>query len=278
LAANGDAGTEFDVSVRYTLDGLTALSTATRVTLKGGDEEIDYDFSAMFPASGEDDFISQFIKNADVTDIVIVPVTTGKTVAINGVTFARTANDGGIVSNVWTSGSSDVEIVRKTTGGNAKISYEYYTAWYNFTVSVRKGENVKKAQLKIYAPDGLTHLGVGITNTSPNNSDGQPSAGTFILRGSAAIFNGSAAPNTLTGEGMKGIVETCDYDETSKIYTLTYDFSGMDKDASGKTFVDYTLTSFIFYLNCPCAGDTAKEHVFDGAHSLYFLSIDLLTD
>lgn len=280
LRASGEAGTEFDVCVRYTMDGATALSTSCRVSLKGGEEETEYDFSDLFPESGGDDRITRYIKNSSVTDIVICPVTTGKTVSVTGVTFFRTVSDGAVVSNVWSSAASDVEIVRAAAGGNAKISYSYYTAWFNFTVSVRKGDNVKKLRLQIYAPDGLTHLGVGISNTSPNNSDGQPSAGTFILRGSAALFNGAdtEAAGTLTGAGMKGITESCVYDETRKVYTLTYDFSDMEADSNGKTFVDYTLTSLIFYLNCPCAGDTAASHAFDGKHSLYFLSIDLLTD
>lgn len=280
LMTSGEAGTEFDVCVRYTMDGSTALSTASRVSLRGGEEEVEYDFSDMFPESGGDELITQYIKNSSVTDIVICPVTTGKNVSVTGVTFSRTVLDTAVVSNVWSSGASNVEIARAATGGNAKISYSYYTAWFNFTVPVRKGDNVKKLQLRIYAPDGLTHLGVGISNTSPNSSDGQPSAGTFILRGSSALFNGrdTEVTGTLTGAGMKGIVESCVYDETGKVYTLTYDFSGMEADSSGKTFTDYTLTSLIFYLNCPCAGDTAASHAFDGTHSLYFLSIDLLTD
>jgi hypothetical protein len=231
----------------------------------------------MRPTSGGDDLTTQWVKNATVEAIVLT-LSSGS-VELSDASFVRTATDGGYVADVWTSSASDVTILRSSVGGNAKLSYSYYTTWYNFSVPVRKGEGVKKLKLQIYAPDGLTHLGVGITTSSPYSSDGQ-NAGNFILRGSSALYEeeNTVSGGSLTANGLQGVVESCSYDATSKIYTLTYDFGSMQKDTAGCTFSDYSITSLIFYLNCPCGGDTAKAHIFDGTRSLYFLSIDLLSD
>lgn len=270
--------TDFEVSVRYRMDGRTLLSAPEQVTADG---EFTYDFTDLRPTDGGDDLTTQWIRNAEVTDIVITPLTAGKEVLISGVSFLRTATDGAYVANVWSSSTSDVTIVRAANGGNAKLEYSYYTAWNNFTVPVRKGDGIRRIRLTVYAPDGLTHLGVGLTNSSSQSSNGQ-AMGSYILRGSSYLFNGAESDTVgeigETEPNLTGMKETVSYLAETKTYVLEYDFTSMKPDASGKTFADYTISSLIFYLNCPDTADVAAEHEFDGVRRLYFLSIDLLKD
>ena len=273
VVAEGAADSAFDIALGYTLDGgkTKAVSSAQTVTLTGEESRAEYDFTAMRPTSGGDDLTTQFIKNGTITEVILTPTVANAQITVKSITFERTVSDGGYVSDVW-SEASDVSVERAERGGNAKISYAYYTAWFNISVPVRKGEGVNKLQLVMYDPDGLTHLGVGITTSSPNSSGGQ-NAGTFILRGALDVVDKAAAPRTITETGMKGIVETCAYDVETKLFTITFDFTNMDKDGDDKTFADYSITSVLFYLNC---ADDNAEHEFDGKHTLYFLSIDLL--
>lgn len=276
VTLRGEAETEVELALRYTLGGKTMTSAPKQVTLNGGDTAAEYDFFDLRPTEGGDDITTQFVKNGEVQAIVVTPKTDGREVEICAVSFVRTATDGAYVSDAWTS-TSDVTVLRAANGGNAKLEYMFYTAWNNFTVPVRKGAGVTGITFKIYAPEGLTHLGIGIKNNAMVGSAGQ-SAGTFILRGSSYLFNGAASDTVGTiGDtepNLKGLVETVAYDEATKIYTISYDFTGVES----MDFSEYTLTSLIFYLNCPGTADEVEEHLFEGSRALYFLSIDLTTD
>lgn len=276
VTLKGAAGDTVGLAVRYN----GGVSEPLQVTLTGGSDTATYTFDSLRPTSGGDDTISRFVKYLGVTDIAI---TANGNVEISDITFNRTAADGCYVSSAWASSSADITIARADDGGNAKVVYSYYTAWNSFSVPVRKGENVGKIRITLYAPEGLDHLGIGIINTSPNHSEGQPSAGTFILRGSVLKVNGGQTElagngGKLTESTLLGIVETVEHDAATNTYTLTYDFTAMNEDANGKTFADYTLTSLIFYLNCQCKGEDAAAHTFDGERNLYFVSIELLAD
>lgn len=277
---SGETGAQADIAVRYTLDGRTAVSAPQRVTLNAPTQTAEYDFGDLRPTEGDNDFTTQLIKNGVINDVVVTSVDADAAVEVENISFVRTATDGAYVADVWSSAASDVNVMRAANGGNAKIEYSFYTSWYNFSASVRKGAGVNKIRFTIYAPDGLDHLGIGITNNCPLSSNGQ-NAGTFILRGASYLFNGESTDTigvngTLNSSepNLEGLTETIAYDATTKIYTVTYDFSGIEKI----NFPDYTLTSIIFYLNCPDTDDTLKAHTFTGTRSLYFLSIDLYSE
>lgn len=274
LELNGAAGGQVELAVQYTLGSQTAISSPKTVTLTGEAQTVEYDFADVRPTAGGDDMTTQFIKNGVIKAISVTPVG-GSTATVSKPAFVRTATDSAYVSDVWNSAASSVDIVRAANGGNAKIEYSFYDSWGNFSVPVRKGAGVTGIRLTIYAPDGLDHLGIGITNNSMLSSGGQ-NAGSFILRGASALFKGAESESfgTMNSDGepnLKGLKETLSYNEATKTYTLTYDFTGMDNKLS-----DYTMTSMLFYLNCPCAGDA--QHYFDGTRTLYILSIDLLTE
>lgn len=273
VALSGDAGSKAEIAVQYTIPGSTnAISTAKQVELTGTDDVFEYDYQEMMPTEGGDDLTTQYIKNGTVTAVVIKPLENAE-ITIEDVTFKRTAKEGAYVGDNWSSQSSDVTIPRKANGGNAKLEVYFNESWNNVSVGVKNGAKVTGITFKIYAPDGLTHLGIGITNSSSSHSEGQ-NAGQFILRGSAQLFNGKASEKApLSDPTLKGITETLAYDEATKIYTITYDFSKMTENK----FEDYTLNSIVFYPHCPNPCDNSSTHKYDGVHKLYFLSIDLAT-
>ncbi len=280
VALNGTAGAKAEIAVQYTLPGAaSAVSKATQVTLTGGDESFEYDYENVMPDSDNDDLKTQYVKNGTVT-AVVVTLTGGDELGIEGVTFIRTAKTEAFVSDNWVSNSSDITIPRAANGGNAKLEMMFNESWLNISVGVKNGANVTGMQIKVYAPDGLTHLGIGIVNNATSHSEGQ-NPGQFILRGSATLFDGSdsvlSGPNgVLGGENLEGIVETISYDEAAKIYTIGYDFSKMHLTDNSK-FEDYTITSLIFYPHCPDPCAQKAQHQYDGTRALYFLSIDLIT-
>lgn len=279
VALRGDAGAKASIAVQYTLPGAAkAVSSATQVTLTGEDDPFEYDYENAMPDSDDDDLKTQYIKNGTVTAVVVTPVE-GE-IGIEGVTFIRTAAAGAYVADNWVSNSSDITIPRAANGGNAKLEMMFNESWLNLSVGVKNGAGVKGMQIKVYAPDGLTHLGIGIVNNSSAHSEGQ-NPGQFVLRGSATLFNGkdsalSGANGVLMGENLEGIVETVSYDEAAKIYTIGYDFSKMHLTDNTK-FEDYTITSLIFYPHCPSPCAQKAQHQYDGSRNLYFLSIDLIT-
>jgi len=274
LELNGAAGGQVELAVQYTLGAQTAISAPKTVTLTGGAQTVEYDFTDVRPTAGGDDMTTQFIKNGVVKAISVTPVG-GSTATVSKPAFVRTATDTAYVSDAWNSAASSVAIVRAANGGNAKIEYSFYDSWGNFSVPVRKGAGVTGIQFTIYAPDGLDHLGIGITNNSMLSSGGQ-NAGSFILRGASALFNGTESEtvgtmNSDAEPNLKGLKETLSYDVETKTYTIVYDFKGMENK-----FSEYTTTSLLFYLNCPDTGDA--QHYFEGTRTLYILSIDLLTE
>lgn len=273
---SGAAGGQVELAVQYTLGSQTAISAPKTVSLTGEKQTAEYDFSDVRPVAGGDEMTTQFIKNGTVKAISVKPVGSA-TATVSNPAFVRTANENAYVSNVWTSAASSVTITRAENGGNAKIEYSFYDSWGNFSVPVRRGAGVKGIRLTIYAPDGLDHLGIGITNNSMLSSGGQ-NAGSFILRGASALFKGAQTEsfgtmNSETEPHLKGLKETVAYDEATKTYTLTYDFKGLPEESN---FEKFTTTSLLFYLNCPDTGD--KQHYFEDTRTLYFLSIDLLTE
>ena len=275
LEINGAEGGQVELAVQYTLGSQTAISAPKTVTLTGAAQTVEYDFTDVRPTTGGNDMTTQFIKNGTVKAISVKPVGSA-TATVSSPAFVRTATEKAYVSDVWNSAASAVDITRAANGGNAKIEYSFYDSWAYFSVPVRKGTDVTGMKLTIYAPDGLDHLGIGITNNSMLSSGGQ-NAGSFILRGASALFKGTETESfgTMNSDGepnLKGLKETVAYDEATKTYTLTYDFSGMPETSK---FENFTMTSILFYLNCPDATDA--QHYFDGTRSLYFLSIDLLT-
>ena len=277
VKVSGPQSASVKLSVSYTFGSGDLRSAEETFALESGDTTHEYDFSVLRPTAGGDDLTTRFVKDGTVTAIVLSFETEG-VYEIKEAAFVRTATDGAYVSDAWTSSASDVSIVRAANGGNAKIEYAYYESWFNFSVPVRRGDNVKKIVLTVYAPDGLDHLGIGITNTSPNSSAGQ-SMGTFILRGAASVFDWEKSTLVGTIDGavepnLSGVTETLAYDKEAKTYTVTFDFSAMQLDSDNKTLSDYTLSSLIFYLNC---SDANEAHKFEGKRTLYFLSIDLLS-
>ncbi|MDE7296026.1 MAG: hypothetical protein K2N84_02045 [Clostridia bacterium] len=274
LELNGAEGGQVELAVQYTLGKQTAISAPKTVTLTGEAQTVEYDFTDVRPTTGGNDMTTQFVKNGTVKAISVKPVGSA-TATVSNPAFVRTATETAYVSDAWTSAASSVAITRAANGGNAKIEYSFYDSWANFSVPVRKGTGVTGMKLTIYAPDGLDHLGIGITNNSMLSSGGQ-NVGSFILRGASALFKGTETESfgTMNNDGepnLKGLKETVAYNEATKTYTLTYDFSGMPETSK---FENYTMTSLLFYLNCP---DGVEDHYFDGTHTLYFLSIDLLT-
>ena len=280
VSASGTAVIE--VGVRFTLDGgeTSMLSTALSVTLTGGEKSETYDYTKLFAVGDSDDITTQYVKDGLVTDIY-VKLPASATVTVTGVGFIRTAADGAFVSNIWT-GCSSVNITRAANGGNAKLELTYYDTWNFITVPVRKGNGVQKIVYTIYAPDGLNHIGFGLSSSSSLSTQGQ-NAGNYILRGSAGVVNGAStqASDSLTAQNnLGGVTETIVYDAATKIYTFTYDFTAMQADSAGKTFEDYTVTSLLFYLNCPDSEKKADRdaHKFEGVHNIYFLGIGLYTE
>lgn len=282
VKVSGPQSASVKLSVNYNFGSGNALAKEEAFTLGNGDTAHEYDFSALRPETGGDDLTTRFVKDGNVTAIVVSFEAAGS-YEIKEAAFVRTATDGAYVSDAWTSSASDVTIVRAANGGNAKLEYAYYESWFNISVPVRRGENVKKMVFTIYAPNGLDHLGIGLTNTSPNSSAGQ-SMGTFILRGASYLFDweNSTTVGTIDGAtepNLSGVTETLTYDKDAKTYTVTYDFSAMAPDSDGKRLSDYTLSSLIFYLNCPDTDEAVKAaHKFEGKRAFYFLSIDLLSE
>lgn len=272
LTAKGEGTVR--IGVRYKLDGekTTRLSQAQSITLASQSKEFEYDFSDQF-VGGAEDLVTQYVKGGKI-DAVYIELPAGASVTAERIAFARTVAEGPYVTNVW-KGCTGATVDRSVSGGNAKISVSFYTDWLSCAVSVQKGSGVKKIVYTVYAPDGLSHIGIGVATTSGLNTDGQ-NTGTYILRGSASLVNGngSAQSAQLTPENnLAGVTETVSYNSSTKTYTFIYDFTNMVADKDGKTFADYTVNSLLFYFNHPDGADP-----FDGVRRLYFKSIELITE
>lgn len=266
------------VGVSYKLEGEKTVRTSTKqaVTLTEENQAYEYDFSEqrVGDAYGNaiDDIKTQFVKGGKVTD-VFIELPADATVEIQSVAFVRTVRQGAIATEVW-KGCSGVEVSNVAAGGNAKMAVEHYTGWLASTLSVRKGEGVQKIIYTIYAPQELHHIGIVVSTTSALGTDGQ-NAGNYVLRKAASRLDGknSVASDSFTAaENLEGVTETIEYNEKTKTYVLTYDFTAMKKDANGKTFADYTINSLLFYMNDPNGADS-----YDGVRNVYFLGIELLT-
>lgn len=274
LSGSGD----LQVGVKYSLGSGENVTFIKTVTLNATATEEEFDFTSLHPATGNDDNDMRYVKNLAVTALVIKG--TNGNAAVSEITFIRTANDGAVLSAAWSSSNSNVTVSNAATGGNAKITYKYHhDDWQNISIPVSNGSGVKKIVFTFYAPDGLRHMGIGIVNNSAFSSQGQSATGTFIIRNAGTLFDGvnTSVIANQTAQNLVGIKESFTYDEGTKIYTLTYDFTSMAADANNKKFEDYTISNLLLYLTCPCAGANQDAHKFDGTHSIYFISVDFIT-
>lgn len=272
LTATGASGESVRVGVRYTLGDKTETALAAPTPLTGEEQTIRFDYTDLRPQTGEDEFDARLIKYGTLTDIVLVLDNVSE-LSVVSVAFTRTAASGAYIADSWTSNSSSVRILWSYGGGNAGIALEYHIAYNYLSVPIRKGDGIRGIALTLYAPDGIDHLGLGIVTNSPHCSESQ-TKGTFILRNAKDVVKGNAstASTTLPKEPyMQGVTETIVYDEPSKTYTITYDFSSMTADDNERTFADYTITALLMYMNC-----TDGVHTFDGSRALYFMDIRLM--
>ncbi len=273
ITASGTGNVELGVAYKLSGEKNERLSEAKSITLTENSEVFEYDFSDQRVKDASDDIKTQFVKGGKVTDVYI-KLPAGASVEIEKIEFIRTVSNGAYATEIW-KGCAGVEVSNVVVGGNAKLAVEHYTGWMFSTLAVRKGDGVQKIVYRIYAPQGLNHIGIAISTTSALGTDGQ-NAGSYVLRNAVARVDGqnSVPSDSFTAaNNLEGVTETIEYDVASKTYVFTYDFTAMKKDANGKTFANYTINSLLFYLNDPNSAD-----VYDGVRNLYFLGIDLLTE
>lgn len=240
-----------------------------------GEQSISVDFSDAQPLGMDWNYVSgYYIKNYKVLAIKIMPdsnqanVDHGGEIEIKSVEFVKTVEDTGVsISKAWsTNSSADMTILDGVAaGGYGSVAVNYHTAWWNLTMPVKGyAEPKTKLIVKVVVPeDGWYHLGIAV------KANGQEA----VLRASAGLLDGANTEVPAKTDLAAGVVETVTYDESSRMYTFTFDFTNATKNSvTNKAINEETISALMIYLNDPVdQGVTAHE--YDGAKTITFAGI-----
>ena len=249
--------------------------------LGDGEHKISVDFSSVQPTNKNtwESVPGYYVKNYDVIAIKIV-LDTAEEVELNSnegvcviseIKFDRMETSGILITKGWNPGSGNIELGDDLmAGGIGTIKYSWYKTWEYMTMTVLNYQPCSKLTITFEAPDGIDYLGIALGSGQYSNK----SQAIFTSQGEAVIkscwdpINGGAGQKE--GEAA-GIVETVVYDEATKIYTITFDFTNATKfdGLDGKSINEVSIDSLRFYFTDP--NGTAE---FDGQRTIRFISVE----
>lgn len=180
---------------------------------------------------------------------------------VDDVTFNRTAVEGCTVGKAWSSTTPSITIGDDViNGGSGTITYSYYTGWYKMSMPVSGYEPKTKLTVRFMSADPVDYFGVVLM-----------AAGSEITLYSgwdklAPVENSVDA----TATDANGTVTTVVYDETTGIYTMTFDFTNAKKSiVTGLAFWEKTVTAVGFYLG----ENNTPASEWSGTRSVKFISV-----
>lgn len=183
------------------------------------------------------------------------------TCVINEIKFNRmVAEDGTVVSKGWNAGSGNIVLGNDlAVGGVGTINYSWYNTWEYLTIPVLNYNTSTKLTIEFQANEGISYMGIGLGCASFPQ-------GEAILKSCWDKVDVAAEKQ----DTLAGIVETVEYDATTKIYKITFDFTNAVKVESynGKSVNEMQITSLRFYLTDPNSTDE-----FEGTRSIRFINI-----
>ena len=241
--------------------------------LTDGEHEIYIDFTFTSPIDMDNMWTpaaGYYIKNYKVTGIIIYLDTATENVndlidkdatcVISEVVFDRVSNDSTVISKGWNPGDPSITLGDDiTTGGVGSISYIHHDTWGYLAMPVMNYETANKLTVQIQAEDGIGCFGIAL-------GVAELAEGFNVIK--------SCHSNISVAEGkvgvFEGIVETVEYDETTKIYTISFDFTNAVKvtEFGGKSVNELIITSLNFYFT-----DDTNSDYFEGSRTIRFVSI-----
>ena len=274
-------------TINYTTYGVTSLQielvvtgglsdwaetvTVYKVTnLTDGEHKAEIDFSSTQPISTTnwDVVPGYYIKNYKISAIKFFLDTTaqeeindheGKLI-VNELKFERLAAEGTVINKGWNAGSSNIQLGDDLAiGGVGTIYYNFYTGWEFLSMPVVNYEPANKLIVEFQANEGIDYLGIALGSASY-------ALGESVIK-SCWYKVGTIEPKSGEFEGM---VETVEYDATTKIYTITFDFTNSVKMSQygDKSINEVLITSLRFYFTDPNATSP-----FEGTRSIRFISV-----
>ena len=144
-------------------------------------------------------------------------------------------------------------------GGIGTINYNWYEVWDYLAIPVANYQAADKLVVEFQASEEIGYLGIAL---------GCPS---FPI-GEAVIksCNDAAMDGAEKYGDVEGIIETVEFDSSTNIYKITFDFTNATKLAKydDRSVNEMTITSLRFYFTDPYGDD-----VFEGTRTIRFINI-----
>ena len=240
--------------------------------LTDGDHEVYVDFSAVQPVNMTtwETVPGYYIKNYRITGIKFFIDTAydnpedlineDATCVINELAFERVVVEGTSITKAWNTSSSNITIGDDLmVGGIGTVTYNWYDSWDYLSIPVANYQTAEKLVVEFQASEEIGYLGIAL---------GSP----MFPIGEAVIksCNDAALDEAEKYGDVEGVVESIEYDSTTNIYKITFDFSNAASISKydDKTVNEMPITSLRFYFTDPYGDD-----MFEGTRSIRFISI-----
>ena len=242
--------------------------------VEDGAHEAYIDFSSVQPISTTNwEYVAgYYIKNYKIvgvrifldtaTEVQSDLVNEDATCVVNELKFDKVVSgDETVISKGWLSGSSSIVLGEDIqVGGIGSFTYAWYSGWEYLTIPVLNYKPANKLTVEFQAADGIDYMGIALGCARFANG------GEAVLK---SCWDKVDVPAEKAND-VAGIVETIEYDATTKIYKITFDFTNAVKlDAfSGKSVNEMEISSLRFYLT-----DPNGTSFFEGTRTIRFISI-----
>lgn len=238
--------------------------------LEDGEHEAYIDFSSAQPNDKVtwEIVYGYFVKNYRVTGIrFFLDTIDGElnenegVLHISEINFERTVVETDTtISKGWSAGSSNITLGDDiAAGGIGSVSFNWYSTWEYLAIPVLNYNPSNKLVIEFQAEQGIDFMGIAL-------------GGASFPQGETVIKSCWDKIDVVGDKEMDvdGMVETIEYDETTKIYKITFDFTNAAKvdRYEGKGVNEMNITSLRFYFTDP---DSVAE--FDGTRTVRFISI-----
>lgn len=265
-----------NLSIEITFTGGLAgwadsVSVYKATNLTDGEHEAYIDFSNAQPLDTTDNkwetVYGYYVKNYKVTGIrFFLDTIDGElnenegTLHISEIKFERTVVETETtISKGWSAGSSNINLGDDiAAGGIGSVEYNWYNSWDYLAIPVLNYNPTDKLVIKFQAEE-IDYLGVAL-------------GGAQFPQGEMVIKSCWEKVDVVGEKEMDvdGMVETIEYDETTKIYTITFDFTNATtvKRFEDKKANEMNITALRFYFTDP---DSTNE--FEGTRTIRFISI-----
>ena len=244
--------------------------TVYQSSLKDGEHEADIDFSFTQPYDRNtwENVPGYYIKNYKIIGVKFYMDTIDPAamleeesyLEITDINFIRVENEGTSITKGWNAASSNIVIGDDlAVGGVGTITYNWHESWDYLAMPVANYQPAEKLVIEFQSSEELSYLGIALGCASfPLGELVVKSCHDDIL--TAADKMGNA----------EGVVESIEYDATTGIYKVTFDFTNaIEVDTyDGKRVNEMAITTLRFYFTDPYGDD-----IFEGTRTIRFISV-----